>query len=47
MSPFNRWRIAIPPIILSALPFAATPLCSWLYWDVDSGGRRALTVFSP
>jgi len=45
VTPVKRWRIAIPLVVLSALPFAATLLGSWVYWDQDSNGRRALTVF--
>ncbi|GAB1692735.1 hypothetical protein [Krasilnikovia sp. M28-CT-15] len=45
MSPFKRWRIAIPLAIISALLLGATLLGAWAYWDKDSIPARALTIF--
>lgn len=45
MSPFKRWRIALPLTIISALALAATIVGAVVYWDVDSTQRNLLTVF--
>ena len=45
MSPFKRWRIALPLTIISALALAATIVGAIVYWGVDGTGRNLLTVF--
>jgi hypothetical protein len=45
VSPFARWRIAIPLALISALALAATILGASAYWGEDSVARNALTIF--
>ncbi|GGQ87388.1 hypothetical protein [Couchioplanes azureus] len=45
MTPFQRWRIAVPLAVISALLLGATALGAWAYWNVDSTAENALTVF--
>jgi len=45
VSPFKRWRIAIPLALISALLLGATVLGAWAYWDDDSTAEHALTIF--
>ncbi len=45
MSLSLRWRLAFPLIFFTLLLFVATAGGLWLYWDVDSPIRRALTAF--
>ncbi|AEV82185.1 hypothetical protein ACWT_1169 [Actinoplanes sp. SE50] len=40
-----RWRLAFPLTVLTLLLFVATAGGLWLYWEVDSPARRALTAF--
>ncbi|BCY11781.1 hypothetical protein [Actinoplanes sp. L3-i22] len=41
----GRWRLAMPFIVFSLLLLAASAGGLWLYWDLDSPIRRALTAF--
>ncbi|WP_249997658.1 hypothetical protein [Actinoplanes sp. M2I2] len=45
MTPFKRWRIAIPLVIISAIALGATVLGAWAYWEKDTTAQHLLTVF--
>jgi lipoprotein signal peptidase len=45
MTPYARWRLAVPLLILSLLCLGATGLGAWLYWSVDDNVERFITVF--
>jgi hypothetical protein len=45
VTPFKRWRIAIPLILISALALGATLLGAWAYWSQDNSTQHLLTIF--
>lgn len=45
MSPWHRWRIAIPLTLISAVLLGATLLGAWAYWSTDNTTRNLITAF--
>ncbi|HET6262468.1 MAG TPA: hypothetical protein VFG99_09555 [Chloroflexia bacterium] len=44
MSPFMRWRLATPLLLLSLMGLASVVAGAWLFWSLQSYAERALTA---